>query len=138
MTGAGTLALDPVPSAPGAARRWLREQLDALGLAAHADVALLLVSEAVTNAVLHARSSLEVRVEPRGRGVRVEVRDGSPALPARRRLSARATTGRGVALLESLADHWGWERDGAGKTVWFELDRPRDSWPVAELEAVSL
>jgi anti-sigma regulatory factor (Ser/Thr protein kinase) len=130
MPRSAPVVLDPVPTSPAAARRWLRARLDALGRPQLADVALLLVSEAVTNAVLHARTAIEVDVQPLGNGIRVEVRDGSPRPPSRRRHSEAATTGRGLALVASLADDWGWSQQPAGKVVWFELHQSRSSWPA--------
>ncbi|MCU1429483.1 MAG: putative anti-sigma regulatory factor, serine/threonine protein kinase, partial [Actinomycetia bacterium] len=59
----------------------------------------------------------------RSRGFfRCTVRDDSPAAPRRRRYSTDAVTGRGIALVETLAARWGSERDGTGKFVWFEMD----------------
>jgi hypothetical protein len=51
------------------------------------------------------------------------VYDGSPALPQRKRYSRTATTGRGLGLVEQLADSWGAEAMDSGKAVWFELVR---------------
>jgi hypothetical protein len=54
--------------------------------------------------------------------VRVDVVDASPTIPRRRRYASDAVTGRGIALVETLASRWGSERHGPGKRVWFELD----------------
>ena len=89
-----------------------------------ADSALLLVSELVTNAVLHARSRLDVVLRLAEDRLRVEVHDESQAQPTRKYYSPQAGTGRGLMLVEQLAAHWGVEPiDGDGKWVWFELDR---------------
>lgn len=85
------------------------------------EIATLLVSEAVTNAVLHAGTEVRVRVGRDGRSVRVEVADTSPAVPLRRHASADAATGRGMLLIEELSDSWGLQRSADGKVVWFEL-----------------
>jgi anti-sigma regulatory factor (Ser/Thr protein kinase) len=84
----------------------------------------LLVSELVTNAILHVGASVDVdvRVNPPG-VVRVDVRDPSPFQP-RRRDAGTDTTGRGLMLVESLADRWGVDVTRAGKSVWFEIDVP--------------
>jgi anti-sigma regulatory factor (Ser/Thr protein kinase) len=83
--------------------------------------AVLLVSELVTNALLHARSAPTVELSRDGDRVRIGVRDDSPVVPRRRRYANDAATGRGIALVEQLATDWGSERVGDGKRVWFEL-----------------
>jgi len=85
------------------------------------DVALL-VSEVASNAVLHARSPFTVTVERDGSNLRVAVSDNSAVLPVVKNLSNEATTGRGLRILGALAQDWGVEPDGDGKTVWFEVD----------------
>src|SRR5206468_2951238 len=88
----------------------------------------LLVSELVTNAVLHARTDLTVAVERRGENVRVSVSDGSARQPRLRHHSVEAGTGRGLLLVERMARRWGVEPAGTGKVVWFEVSRD----PLAE------
>ena len=83
---------------------------------------LLCLSEVVTNAVLHARTSVTVRVLEIGETVRVEVGDGSRAAPVRRTFAEVSPTGRGLHLLDRLASRWGTVISGRGKTVWFEID----------------
>ena len=82
----------------------------------------LLVSELVTNALLHARSAPAVEVTRDGDRIRCVVLDDSPMVPRRRHYASDAVTGRGIALVETLATRWGSERNGPGKRVWFELD----------------
>jgi anti-sigma regulatory factor (Ser/Thr protein kinase) len=84
--------------------------------------AVLLVSELVTNALLHARSAPSVEVTYGVGVIRCDVIDNSPLVPRRRHYANDAVTGRGIALVEALAARWGSERDGVGKRVWFELD----------------
>ena len=85
--------------------------------------ATLLVSEVVTNAVLHARTALCIELERRGDVVRVTVADGSSRRPERRRHGLSAGTGRGLGLLATLAVEWGSgpAEDPWRKDVWFEL-----------------
>jgi len=121
MTGTDSITLEPVATSPAAARRWVRRRLTELGLDPLEDSVLLLTSEVVTNAVLHAGSPLRLSLRPEGHGVRVEVQDSSPVLPTRRRHAPTSAIGRGMTLLDHLANDWGWHEDGAGKTVWFRI-----------------
>lgn len=108
--------------APMLGRRFARALLADAELSIADDVALL-VSELVSNAVIHASSKprLEVRI---GRShVRVEVRDDSPEHALPRVPDVERPGGRGLLLIETLASRWGTDRDGDGKRVWFEIDR---------------
>jgi hypothetical protein len=80
-----------------------------------------LVTELVTNAILHARTVVQVCLERRDEIVRVEVRDGSPIRPALRDHGLHATTGRGLALVSRLAATWGVDVGSDGKVVWAHL-----------------
>ena len=81
--------------------------------------AILLVDELVTNAVVHAGGTLEVRARLDGSGLRVEVMDSSPALP---QLRQPDIGGRGLRIVSSIARAWGVNVvEGHGKAVWFEL-----------------
>lgn len=86
------------------------------------DVAVLLVSELVANAVLHAHTPIRVVLRLNGALLRVEVHDGDRRTPTRKHYSALATTGRGLFLVERLARDWGVSTNPTGKSVWFELD----------------
>lgn len=117
--------LPPDAASAGRARRLVGEVLDEAGLDDLADVAMLLVSETVTNAVLHAATEVGLTVLADDGELRVEVRDGSSVLPGIRHYEDEATTGRGVGLVELLATGWGVDTEPEGKTVWFTLgDRP--------------
>ena len=112
-------------SSVGVARRLLRHELTTLG---HTDIdadlvdaAGLLVSELVTNAVVHARTDITLRATLRRGVLRIEVADGSPVIPTPRRPTALAGTGRGLQLVDRLANRWGVEKSRGGKTIWFEL-----------------
>lgn len=97
------------------------------------ETAVLLVSEIVTNALLHAGTPIDVSATVDGRGLRVEVGDGSLHLPTRRRYAPTAGTGRGMLMLERMVDDWGVSRRRDGKTVWFELsgaEMDRGAGPV--------
>lgn len=130
---ARTASAITVPAAPdsvGRVRRVLRATLDGAGVAEHTvDTAILLTSELVTNAVLHARTDVHVTVVVDD-GVRVEVHDESRMLPSSRSHAVDSMTGRGLHIVGQLADDYGVEvqepaetgsPNGGGKTVWFSL-----------------
>lgn len=114
--------LPPDPASVPAARRFAGSVLAAWELHDAAWTCLLLVSELTTNAVIHARTEFTVELHRVAERLRVCVVDASPLAPAVRRYGGDATTGRGLRLLESVATAWGVEPEGAGKSVWFELD----------------
>jgi anti-sigma regulatory factor (Ser/Thr protein kinase) len=113
------LVLEPEPRSPRDARRWVRDWLLGLGRDDVEGNIQLLVTEVVTNALLHACTPIRVTLRLEGDCVRVEVADGSTSEPVRRHHSSLATIGRGVALLDDLAQDWGWTVTSEGKTVWF-------------------
>lgn len=116
-----TCRLPRDPAGPGIARRFVEHCLVEWGHDDDVDVALLLTSELVTNALLHAGAVDEITVEERGERVRVAVHDPSPAVPRPRHYDAEAVTGRGLSLIRQIAIASGVTRTGAGKAVWFEL-----------------
>ncbi|MGH9015164.1 MAG: ATP-binding protein [Acidimicrobiia bacterium] len=85
--------------------------------------AVLLVSELVTNAVVHAACDVRLRVTP-GSPVRVEVRDENAEPPQARGREPLEVGGFGLVIVESVASRWGVEPQPTGKVVWFELDSP--------------
>lgn len=93
-----------------------------------ADDAVLCTSECVTNALVHGRPPVRVAVSIRGANVRVEVHDGSEALPHMSSPSGTRPGGRGVRIIDLVSSDWGVTRDGAGKSVWFEI--PAGAPPV--------
>ncbi len=107
-----------------AARRFLRDQCGALGLSeTRCDDALLLTSELVTNAVLHGRSEVCVEIVSAGSALRIAVLDENSRRPAPVPEDPDALDGRGLALVDAIADRWGVEERPIGKAVWFELSR---------------
>ncbi|MFE6281639.1 ATP-binding protein [Streptomyces sp. NPDC057877] len=104
------------------ARRALRELLRDRGRPERAEVAELLTSELVTNALVHTDGDAVLTATVGRRGLRVEVRD-SVARPPRLGPgeSCDGTHGRGLVLVQALADAWGVRALGAGKVVWFEM-----------------
>jgi anti-sigma regulatory factor (Ser/Thr protein kinase) len=117
------LQLEGAPSDVPVARRAITDAL----VGERADVvetARLLVTEVVTNVVIHARTSCTIEVRRTPGSARVLVTDHSAALPQPRVHGAEASTGRGLRLLGTLASAWGITRSRGrkGKTVWFEVD----------------
>ncbi|MFJ8942065.1 ATP-binding protein [Streptomyces sp. NPDC102395] len=105
-------------------RRALRELLRHWGKPGRSDIAELLTSELVTNALVHTDHDAVLTATVGPDGLRVEVRDFVARRPHPRPPSAAAgdgTHGRGLLLVQSLADAWGVRAHGVGKVVWFEL-----------------
>ena len=114
--------LEPEPASVGRARRLVATALAAADYdEAVGDVVALLVSEVVTNSLLHAGTEIALRCERRGAGVRVEVFDRSTLVPSVRHYHPDAATGRGLTLVSALAVSWGVRLHDHGKTVWFEV-----------------
>lgn len=117
------LSLDGETLAPRTARRFVDETLRRWDCADVLETVTLLVSELVTNAVVHARSDAEVSVVLHHDVIRVEVTDTSVEPPQRRDPQPHEPNGRGLAMVDKLTTAWGVEVTGAGKVVWFEVPR---------------
>ena len=109
-------AFEADPGAIGAARSFVTSRDGVDGELA--DSLALVTSELASNAVLHARTPFVVRVGTVDGHVRVSVFDHSARLPERRPHGPDSVTGRGLAIIESLADVWGVEVVDGGKWVW--------------------
>ena len=117
-----TIALSAHPTSPHSARVFVAGHLAAAGRDDVLEVASLLVSELVTNAIQHAGSEVNVHLEVSADLVRVEVDDASPRAPLRLVVPEDAERGRGLQLVEALASSWGVDQvPGDGKKVWFEV-----------------
>lgn len=90
------------------------------------DTAALLTTELVSNAIRHTGDELALTVRLQAGVLRVGVSDSSHRRPQLVQAGSRDTSGRGLHLVEALADRWGVDPDGRGlgKTVWFELATP--------------
>lgn len=116
------------PESAGLARRFAHACLVAWQLDRLTDDVDLVVSELVTNALLHARSEgrrsapirLEVLCEPQSLTCRVI--DGSIAPPTQESVGDTAENGRGLLLVDILAAQWGWFSGPEGKAVWARFD----------------
>jgi hypothetical protein len=116
------MSVSPEPTSVGRARTFLRTALDDWDADVFEEAATLLVSEVVTNLVLHARTAGELVVQLSDDRLRVELHDGTRALPHAKHYGLEATTGRGIGLLETMSSAWGAEVTSSGKRVWFELE----------------
>ncbi|WP_367138179.1 MULTISPECIES: ATP-binding protein [Streptomyces] len=115
------------PHCVGLARAVLSRALETWGLASVEDAALLVLSELLTNAVVHGRVSpgreIETRFQLEAGALRIRVDDASEQWPSAR--SQRAEGGRGLALVGALSITWGVSnRVGVGKSVWAVLAVP--------------
>jgi anti-sigma regulatory factor (Ser/Thr protein kinase) len=113
--------LNGEPASARAARRFVADTLSDWSCGHLADDAALLVSELVTNAVIHARSDVALRLWRTGSGIRVEIADRDPKPVVRRPADPEALGGRGLYLVDTLARDWGVRPAKPGKAVWFEL-----------------
>lgn len=121
-TAAHRREFPPTATSAAAARRFVESVLAGTEVDHLAYPATMLVSELVTNAILHSGTPLEVVVIPEGPRLRVEVHDGSAQMAVRRHYSEMSGTGRGLMLVERMAAEWGCDHTADGKVVWFELD----------------
>ena len=124
-TARAELLLPGESTSPAAARRFVQSS----GCRDHGvellDDALLLISELVTNSVLHGGPPIVLAVDCDGTGLHVRVRDGGTQMPTSRVADPAAESGRGMSLVDLLASTWGVtpvaDAHGPGKEVWFEL-----------------
>jgi len=115
------IVLGAEPASVGRARRFCAGVLEGWQAnEATVDLVTLLVSELVTNVVLHAGTPCELAITS-GPPLRVEVADGNPTPPVQKRYDTDAGSGRGLHLLEVLSDRYGTDALPGGKLVWFEV-----------------
>jgi PAS domain S-box-containing protein len=130
ITARAAASFEPVGRSVASARSFVRDTLQGWGFADIVDDAVVLTSELVTNAVVHAGTSADVLCLRSDEGVRIEVADRYPE----REVPLQGTAinmgspdregGRGLQLCAALAGRWGVEYTPAHKTVWFQLDLP--------------
>jgi sigma-B regulation protein RsbU (phosphoserine phosphatase) len=109
------------PDSVAAARHFVRESLKG-----HprflVDTAALLASELVTNAVVHGGTAVDVGISDDDDVLRIAVTDQNPQMPVLRRVGEGQVSGRGLAIVDELADRWSVTELDSGKTVWFVID----------------
>lgn len=124
------------PEGVAAARQQVRELLHDWASEDQLDSAVLLVSEMMTNVLVHTDADALLVAEVTGdsgkRRMRVEVTDASDDLPHKRHPGELASSGRGLVLVELLADLWGVDPRGEGKSIWFEFYEPSAEDSTAE------
>ena len=134
------------PEAVADARAFACAAMARWGMAERADDVQLCVSELAANAVVHGGmpiSGFALRVVASAHRLRVEVCDHGAGRPVRRAAACEDTCGRGLLLVDALADAWGVDDHAIGKTVWAEFtitDRPLAAWrvdlvPISQREA---
>lgn len=124
LTGTGELSAVLPSVAPSAAnaRRFVGTALEEWGCPDELiERIMLLTSELVTNAYRHARSDTRLSIRRDDSCIRVEVRDTGPGDVKLRPLDLNRTDGRGLHIVDALADRWGHHSDRDGTVVWFEL-----------------
>jgi anti-sigma regulatory factor (Ser/Thr protein kinase) len=122
----GSLTIPGRPEQVGLARAFVARTLGTDQVGADADTATLLTSEIVTNAIQHTKSGVDggtvtIVVIGVSRGVLVEIIDGGSAGTPVVKGDLYAAEGHGLFLVQHLASQWGYLRDSAGTTVWFQL-----------------
>ncbi|MFI1942193.1 SpoIIE family protein phosphatase [Streptomyces purpureus] len=146
ITARAAATFDPVGRSVATARAFVRDTLQGWGYADVVDDAVVLTSELVTNAVIHAGTAADVLCLRTDDGVRVEVADRYPEreIPIQstgpRLANHDSENGRGLLLCAALATRWGVEYSPTRKQVWFQLDlreRPvgtRSAGPVLPVD----
>ncbi|MET7368215.1 ATP-binding protein [Streptomyces sp. NPDC005566] len=111
----------PVSHGVRAGRRWTRDHLASLGWTRDApetvDAILLTVSELITNAHVHAHSDAQLILTWDSRCLHVSVHDSDPVPPAQKPEDLTGTGGRGLAIVDALADGWATHPQASGKTI---------------------
>jgi PAS domain S-box-containing protein len=131
ITARAAASFDPLGRSVATARAFVRDTLQGWGHSDVVDDAVVLTSELVTNAVIHAGTSADVLCLRSEDGVRVEVADRYPEREVPIQGAGRtianldSENGRGLLLCAALASRWGVEYTPTHKTVWFQLDLPQ-------------
>jgi anti-sigma regulatory factor (Ser/Thr protein kinase) len=122
-TRSASIDLPPSPASVTAARRLVRELLAVWEVPHDRDDAALLVTELVANVVDHVQgeANLTLELSLSDTGLRIAVVDGSSIRPVVQELSHDRPRGRGMRMVEAIADRWGTEDHKGGKRVWFDV-----------------
>jgi len=120
-SGVRSIDLSPETVSASKARTFVRDTLSEWGYDAVEPDVSLAVSELVTNAVVHAHSPTCVTLLDLRDGVQLRVRDDTPEPPTMLEPREADTGGRGMFLVDSVADNWGVEAAPPGKVVWLDI-----------------
>jgi anti-sigma regulatory factor (Ser/Thr protein kinase) len=132
-----TRRFDYAPESVSEARRHVRQVLEAQPREL-VDVAELLTSELVTNAIRHGATGFELKIDVE-ENIRVEVRDEGAGRPAVVAAGPQDPSGRGLGIVQALSTAWGVIPTADGKTVWYELPlAPRHERSVSSVSAEHL
>jgi anti-sigma regulatory factor (Ser/Thr protein kinase) len=116
----GRLVLEPTPESVRRGRELVRKTLMTAD-PDRAEVATVLVDEMLANAVRHGEPPIVLTLSDSSGILTVEVRDSGSGLPVVRPADHDAESGRGLHIIEALADRWGVTQLHEGKAVWFQL-----------------
>ncbi|MFI7577819.1 ATP-binding protein [Micromonospora sp. NPDC049497] len=121
------LSLPADRQSPAAARRLVAAHCRAWGMHSTADRAMVIASELISNAVLHAATEVDITATALSGSLRISVRDravGTPRPAAVTDSGQLSEGGRGLPIVNALATDWGFFAFGDGKTVWAQIDGP--------------
>jgi len=117
------VTLPETRSSAAAARQWLRDVVaDDVSTQVLDDV-VLVASELVTNAIVHAHSGVHVLVGPWNGGLQLEVTDGGPGMPSLPASTSTGVGGRGLRIVDDVTSAWGVRSSPTSKTVWARFTR---------------
>ncbi|MCW7989876.1 SpoIIE family protein phosphatase [Streptomyces libani] len=148
ITARAAATFEPVGRSVATARAFVRDTLQGWGCADIVDDAVVLTSELVTNAVVHAGTAADVLCLRNDGGVRISVADRYPEREIPLQNAGQVVVhpdregGRGLLLCGALAARWGVEYTAAQKHVWFQLDLPerpagtRSAGPALPVDAL--
>lgn len=106
---------------PHHARAFVKDALESWGHASLTSDATLVVSELISNAVIHAHSSASLTLLNLDDGIQIRVEDDEPTPPEIRWINEESTGGRGLHIVDALSDDWGVEASPPGKIVWLDI-----------------
>ncbi|TNH28645.1 ATP-binding protein [Micromonospora orduensis] len=119
------LCLPADPQSPAAARKLVARHCRTWGMETVVDRAMVVTSELISNAVLHARTDIDITVTAMEKALRISVRDraaDAPHAAAPTAASQVSEGGRGLPIIAALTTRWGFFAFGDGKTVWAVID----------------
>src|SRR5215218_4835872 len=117
--------LDATPTSVREAREATRRWLRGIGRSLVESPAVIVVSELVTNSIVHARGPVELHLWDHIDHVRIGVSDGSTTIARNEPVPLGAISGRGMRLVERFSSHWGSDVGDSGKLTWADIPAAR-------------